>query len=82
MRPDIISKNEYVHVASVLLAARKEARLSPRALGERLDVGQKIISVIELGNRRVDFLELCAFERELGLPPLELAKRILAAQSA
>lgn len=76
---NVVRETDYAILAETLAAARKQAGLSQNALGKRLGVGQKIISVIELGARRVDFLELLAFERALGLKPLDLARRVLAA---
>lgn len=79
---DRVSAADYAILAGVIAQARKDAKLSQRALGVELGIGQKIISAIEIGDRRVDLLELMAFERVLGLRPLELARRTSAALAA
>ena len=82
IRPQLVAKTDREHLAAVLVAARKEAGISQQKLGDRLGVGQKLISEIELGDRRVDFLELMALERALGVKQFVLMRQALSAIEA
>lgn len=73
----IVSRDAYLALAKIIEDARRDAGLTQTELGARMGVGQKFISMIEIGGRRVDALELLAFERALGLERFTLMKRIL-----
>lgn len=75
--PKIVSRDAYLALAKIIEDARRDAGLTQTELGARMGVGQKFISTIEIGGRRVDALELLAFERALGLEKFALLKRIL-----
>ena len=75
--PKIVSRDAYLALAKIIENARRDASLTQTELGARMGVGQKFVSMIELGGRRVDALELLAFERALGLERFTLLKRIL-----
>lgn len=62
----------YRVLVDALVRARKEAGLSQTELGLRLGKGQKYISVIETGVRRVDLIEFHAIALALGRDPVEL----------
>lgn len=72
----VASRQEYLIVAAEIEKCRYEAGLSQTELAQRMNATQKFVSVIETGARRVDVLELFAFEQGLGLPALTLAQRI------
>ena len=73
----IVSRDAYLALAKIIEDARRDAGLTQTELGARMGVGQKFISMIEIGGRRVDALELLAFERALGLEKFALLKRVL-----
>ena len=75
--PKIVSRDAYLALAKIIEDARRDAGLTQTELGARMGVGQKFISMIEIGGRRVDALELLAFERALGLEKFALLKRVL-----
>jgi HTH-type transcriptional regulator/antitoxin HipB len=75
--PRLIDEAEYKRLASLLAEVRDEVGLTQTELGARLGKRQKFVSVIETGVRRIDFLELLAFERALGLPQLSLVRRVV-----
>lgn len=75
--PKIVSRDAYLALAKIIEDARRHAGLSQTELGARMGVGQKFISIVETGARRVDALELLVFERALGLEKFALLKRIL-----
>lgn len=75
--PKIVSRDAYLALAKIIEDARRDAGLTQTELGTRMGIGQKLVSIIETGARRVDALELLAFERALGLERLTLLKRLL-----
>jgi transcriptional regulator with XRE-family HTH domain len=74
----IVSRDAYLALAKIIEDARRDAGLTQTELGARMGVGQKFISTIELGRRRVDALELLEFERSLGLEKFALLKLVMA----
>lgn len=71
---------EYDLVRAELKAAREGARLTQRALAERLGVPHSWIAKVEAGERRIDVVELCWFLAACGRPSsptlAELSKKI------
>lgn len=63
-------------MSAVLVAARQEAGLSQRDLAVRLNVPHTIVSRVELGERRLDVLEMLLWAQALGVPAVTLFKRI------
>lgn len=76
--PTSMFTEAYKVLVNVLVSARKEASLTQTELGERLGKGQKYVSVIETGVRRVDLIEVIAIARVLDLDPQALIARVLA----
>ena len=72
--PKIVSRGAYMALAKIIEDARRNAGLTQTELGARMGVGQKFVSMIETGARRVDALELLAFERALDLESFALSK--------
>ena len=61
----------------LLIFTRKEAGLTQTELGQRVGKGQKFISLIERGQRRVDVLEFCVLAKAMGHDPLDLFADLL-----
>ena len=61
-----------------LVDARHEARISQTELGKRMGKGQKFVSVIETGVRRIDLVEFVEWSRALAIDPAMLFARVLA----
>lgn len=61
-----------------LIELRKKAGLTQRQLAARLETGQALIARIELGERRVDVVELHSILEALGTDPAEEIARIVA----
>ena len=78
----LFADDDYYILAKVIAEARSNTGLTQTELGDRMGVSQKFVSVVETGMRRVDILELCAFEKALGLPPLSLVRKVMKAISA
>ncbi|MDE2404408.1 MAG: helix-turn-helix transcriptional regulator [Sphingomonadales bacterium] len=74
--PKLIDRHEYHRLAALLAQVREEVGITQTELSARMGMGQKFVSVIETGARRIDLLELLEFERALGMPPFALLKRI------
>lgn len=68
----------YRQLVLLLVNTRKAAKVSQAELGKRLGKGQKYISVIETGVRRVDLIEFVAFARALEIEPQQLLADLLA----
>ncbi|MCI0681066.1 MAG: helix-turn-helix domain-containing protein [Gemmataceae bacterium] len=75
---------EYALVRAELKAARESAKLTQRALAERLGVPHSWIAKVEAGERRIDVVELCRYLQACGkVAPVGLAalgKGIIAVQ--
>jgi transcriptional regulator with XRE-family HTH domain len=63
---------------SVLVASRREAKLTQRDLAQRLKKPHSYISKIETGERRMDVVEFTAIARAMKIDPLTLYERYLA----
>lgn len=50
---------EHAAIRAALCHARQAAGLSQRALAERLNVSPSWVAKVELGERRIDFVEVC-----------------------
>ena len=61
-----------------IAAARADAGLTQEALGRRADLGQTVVSRIESGTRRMDFLELVSIAEALGVDLAVLLDRATA----
>jgi transcriptional regulator with XRE-family HTH domain len=66
----------YKAFLTVLIAARKEAKLTQTDVAERIGKRQTHISIIETGVRRLDLIEFCAFAKAMGYDPNALFARI------
>jgi transcriptional regulator with XRE-family HTH domain len=78
----LFAEDDYYLLANIIAEARGKTGLTQAELGARMGASQKFVSVVETGMRRVDILELCAFEKALGLPPLSLVRKVMKAISA
>lgn len=63
---------------AVLVASRREAKLTQAQLAKRLAVVPSWVAKVELGERRLDVTEFTAIARALKLEPLTLYQRYLA----
>jgi transcriptional regulator with XRE-family HTH domain len=72
---------EYQPLLALLRALRKEAELTQRDLGERLDKPQSWIHNCEVGNRRVDVSEFVAWATACGAEPPVAFARFLSASA-
>jgi transcriptional regulator with XRE-family HTH domain len=77
--PTSMFTDAYRVLVNALVEARKEAGITQTELGRRLGKGQKYVSVIETGVRRVDLVEFYAIARALGRDPVELYAAVVAA---
>lgn len=66
----------YEQVIEILRARRKVIGMSQQALAERLGLHKQFVSRVELGERRLDFVEFADFARALDLVPAELIAAI------
>jgi transcriptional regulator with XRE-family HTH domain len=73
-----VFSDAYAILLDVLVAARKEAKVTQVELASRLGRPQPFISYVESGERRVDVIEFCAIARALGLDPIALFTRVAA----
>jgi transcriptional regulator with XRE-family HTH domain len=78
--PKSVFTDAYASFLAVLIAARKDARVSQIELAARLGKTQSLVSQIERGVRRVDVVEFYAIAKALGIDPTQLfdavAKRL------
>jgi ribosome-binding protein aMBF1 (putative translation factor) len=75
-RPNPVFSDAYGIVRAVLIAARREAGLSQRALAAKLGKTASHVAMIERGQRRVDLLEFCRIAESLGISADALVQRI------
>ena len=66
---------QHVRLRKALIAARKHATLTQKALAERLGRRQAYISRIECGERRVDVVEFLDLAHAIGFNPATFARR-------
>lgn len=70
--------DRYVAIIQTLTARRKELGLTQTEVAQRLGLHKQWVSRVELGERRLDVVELADFARALDLSPAELAGSIPA----
>jgi transcriptional regulator with XRE-family HTH domain len=71
-----VSSPSYRAAVHVLVAARKDAGLTRRALASRIGRPYSVVANIERGERQIDVVELVAIARALGVDERELMGRI------
>lgn len=71
-----VSSPSYQAAVGVIIAARKEAGLTQRALAERFGRPYTVIANLERGERQLDIVEFIGLARALGLDELELFRRV------
>lgn len=59
-------------LTQALIAARKDSGLTQQELAEQLGRSQSFVAKIELGERRVEVVELVEIARILGVPTVRL----------
>ena len=64
-----------------LIEARRDASLSQQALAETLGRHQQFVSRYEIGERRLDIVEMVDIARVLGVDPTELVNAIPSPES-
>lgn len=62
----------YRDAVSLLAKRRSSLGLTQQELADRLGLHKQFISRVELGERRLDFVELVDYARALELDPIEL----------
>lgn len=63
---------------AVLVATRRESKLTQRQVAERLKKPHSYISKIETGERRMDVVEFTAIARAMKVSPVMLYERFIA----
>lgn len=77
MRPWVHSPSYKAAIAE-LVAARRASGLTQRAVAERLGKPASYVAKIEVGERRLDFVEFIAFARAIGADEVELMRTVAA----
>jgi transcriptional regulator with XRE-family HTH domain len=72
--PKSIYTPQQIHLQTLLRRLRRDAGLSQAELAERLGVHQTIVSKYELGERRLDLVELEQVCAALGIELLEFVR--------
>ena len=67
----------YKELREVLISARREAGVSQEKLAAKLGRAQTFVSKIELGERRLDLIELLVWADALGVDAREVVERLL-----
>jgi transcriptional regulator with XRE-family HTH domain len=67
-----VSSKSYRAAIERLVAARAVAGLTQRELADRIQKPPSFIAKIEIGERRLDFVEFIAITRALGLNPADV----------
>lgn len=75
--PKTIFSGAHTHLVDVLVSARKKAGLTQTELATRIGKGQRLISLIERGQRRVDVLEFVLLSKAMGIDPLKLYSDVI-----
>lgn len=76
--PASMFTDAYRALVKCLVEARREAGISQTELGRRMGKGQKFISVVETGVRRLDIVEFIEWTRALDLDPVAALTTVLA----
>ena len=63
-----VSSPDYQHMLERLRQARLDAKLTQEEVGKRLGIRQTLVSKMELGERRLDPVELARFAAVYGKP--------------
>ncbi|HEY6642869.1 helix-turn-helix transcriptional regulator [Povalibacter sp.] len=71
--------DEQQALSEVLKDARAQAKLTQRELASRLERGQSIVGLIELGERQVSVLEFIQIARALKIEPTKLLAKVVQA---
>lgn len=77
-----VTSAAYELAIGVMIAARREAGLTQRALAERIGKPRSFISKLESRERRLDMVELVVLSKALGVAPEALMVRIATALPA
>lgn len=70
--PKSVFGGAHQDLVKVLAEARKSSGLTQAELGEKVGKDQTYISLIEVGQRRVDILEFIALSRAMRIEPTRL----------
>jgi transcriptional regulator with XRE-family HTH domain len=73
--PASLNSAEHKTLLRVLRELRQEAKLTQAELAERLGLPQSFVSKYEIGERRLDLVELAWIARALGVPLGEIVAR-------
>ena len=60
-----LDSNDYKKIRQKLISLRKENHFTQRELSNKLSVPQSFVSKVELGQRRLDLLEIKQYLQEL-----------------
>lgn len=77
--PKTIRSPQHQALLDLLVAARREAKLTQAAVAERLGRPQSFIAKVENGERRLDIVEFIALVEALGSEPQEVFANFLRA---
>jgi transcriptional regulator with XRE-family HTH domain len=74
--PKSIFSKRFAKLRQILVAARKNRRLTQSALADRLGRRQTFVSKYEIGERRIDVIEFLDIARELEVDPCKTLRRL------
>ena len=69
---------EYAILRSELVSVRKNAGLTQREVARRLNVPPSWVAKVEMGERRIDLVEVCLFSIACDADPAEVCSRLSA----
>ncbi|WP_320195561.1 helix-turn-helix domain-containing protein [Agrobacterium rosae] len=69
---------EYRHLVELLIATRREAKLTQQQLANRLGKPQSYVAKVEGAERRIDVVEFATLARAMDKSPTALLDRLLA----
>ena len=78
--PKTIYAPAYRVLLDILRARRKAAKLTQRALAEKLGVPHTWVAKVEIGERRLDVLEMIRVLRVLGADPVAVVRTLVEAE--
>lgn len=73
-----VSAASYEAMIKVLVAARHDADFTQAALAQKLGKPPSFIAKIELGERRIDIVEVVALARAMGQDPVKLIEKMVS----
>ena len=73
---------DHPKLVAILVEARKAARLTQTELAQRIGRNQSHVSLIEMGQRRVDVIEFVRMAEALGRTPEDLMAELRRRMSA